>query len=94
VRVATCSASSRVALRRFRPTPSASVFLSENIPAHFQSEKVSGKVVDQRGPYFASGNWWDETAWARVEWDLQLEDGALCRGHRTGETWEVAGVYD
>ena len=94
VRVATCSPSSRVALRRFRPVVSASVFLSENIPAHFQSEKVSGKVVDQRGPYFASGNWWDETAWVHAEWDLQLENGALCRGHRTGEIWEVAGVYD
>src|SRR3984893_12410093 len=94
VRVATCSPSSRVALRRFRPVVSASVFLSENIPAHFQSEKVSGKVVDQRGPYFASGNWRDETAWVHAEWDLQLENGALCRGHRTGETWEVAGVYD
>jgi len=94
VRVATCSPSSRVALRRFRSVVSASVFLSENIPAHFQSEKISGKVVDQRGPYFASGNWWDETAWAHAEWDVQLDDGALCRGHRTGETWEVAGVYD
>ena len=94
VRVATCSPSSRVALRRFRPTPSASVFISENIPAYIRSENISGKVVDERGPYLASGNWWDETAWTCAEWDLQLENGALCRGHRTGETWEVAGVYD
>ena len=55
---------------------------------------INGKVVDQRGPYLLSGNWWDENAWAHAEWDLQLENGALCRGHRTGETWEVAGVYD
>jgi protein ImuB len=83
-----------VALRRFRPTPSASVFISKNIPTHIQSANISGKVVDERGPYLASGNWWDENAWAHAEWDLQLENGALCRGHRTGETWEVAGVYD
>ena len=94
VRVATCSASSRVALRRFRPAESASVFLSKNIPAHIQSANISGKIVDDRGPYLASGNWWDKNAWAHAEWDLQLENGALCRGHRTGETWEVAGVYD
>ncbi len=94
VRVATCSPSSRVALRRFRPTPSASVFISENIPAYIRSENISGKVVDERGPYLASGNWWDETAWTCAEWDLQLENGALCRSHRTGKTWEVAGVYD
>jgi protein ImuB len=83
-----------VALRRFRPAASASVFLSKNIPAHFQSANISGKVVDDRGPYLASGNWWDKNAWAHAEWDLQLENGVLCRGYRTGETWEVAGVYD
>lgn len=94
MRVATCSASSRVALRRFRPVASASVFISENIPAYIRSANISGKIADQYGPYLLSGNWWDETAWAHAEWDLQLENGALCRGHRTGETWEVAGVYD
>jgi protein ImuB len=83
-----------VALRRFRPTPSASVFISKNIPTHIQSANISGKVVDERGPYLASGNWWDEKSWECAEWDVQLDDGALCRGHRTGETWEVAGVYD
>jgi len=81
------------ALRRFRPA--AAVFVSENIPAHIQSAgKINGKVADQRGPYLLSGNWWDEKSWARAEWDLQLENGALCLGHRTGETWEVDGVYD
>jgi protein ImuB len=94
VRVATCSGSSRVALRRFRPTPSASVFISEDIPAHIRSANISGKVTDQRGPYILSGSWWDEKSWECAEWDVQLEDGALCRGHRTGGTWEVAGVYD
>src|SRR6266536_719928 len=41
----------RVALRRFRPAASATVFISENVPAHFQSKKISGKLVDQRGTY-------------------------------------------
>ena len=83
-----------VALRRFRPVASASVLFSENVAAHIRSVNINGKVVDQRGPYLLSGNWWDENAWAHAEWDLQLENGALCCGHRTGETWEVAGVYD
>ena len=93
-RVATCSGSSRVALRRFRPVASASVLLSENVAAHIRSVNINGKVVDQRGPYLLSGNWWDEKSWECAEWDLQLDDGALCRGHQNGETWEVAGVYD
>jgi protein ImuB len=94
VRVATCSASSRVALRRFRPAESASVFPSKNIPAHFQSANISGKVVDERGPYLASGNWWDETAWANAEWDLQLDDGVVLRCHEYANGWKIDGIYD
>src|SRR6266513_483924 len=51
---------SGAALRRFRPAVSASVFLSENIPAHLRSANVNGTVAQQSGPYRASGNWWDE----------------------------------
>ena len=83
-----------VALRRFRPAASAAVFLLENIPAHIRSVKVSGKVVDQRGPYFASGNWWDEKSWERAEWDLELDSGAILRCHQSQDQWEVDGVYD
>ena len=88
------TAHTTTALRRFRPAVSASVFLSENIPAHLRSANVNGKVAEQRGPYLASGNWWDETAWARAEWDLQLENEVLLRCHRRGEKWEVDGIYD
>jgi protein ImuB len=72
-----------VALRRFRPPISATVFISENVPAHYQSKKISGKLVDQRGPYLASGNWWDEKIWSRSEWDLQLENTVLVRCHQS-----------
>jgi protein ImuB len=92
------------ALRRFRPPTSATVFISENVPAHFQSKKISGKLVDQRGPYLSSGNWWDEKIWSRSEWDLQLENNVLvrcyqslpsvCSGVAGLEKWEVDGIYD
>jgi protein ImuB len=88
------TAHTTIALRRFRPAASASVFLSENIPAYLRSANVNGKVAEQRGPYLGSGNWWDETAWARAEWDLQLENAVLLRCHQRGETWEVDGIYD
>ena len=88
------TAHTTVALRRFRPAISASVFLSENIPAHLRSANLNGKVAEQRGPYLASGNWWDETAWACAEWDLQLENEVLLRCHRRGEKWEIDGIYD
>jgi protein ImuB len=77
------TAHTTVALRRFRPAISASVFLSENIPAHLRSANVNSKVAEQRGPYLISGNWWDEKLWARAEWDLQLENGVLVRCHQS-----------
>jgi protein ImuB len=80
------------ALRRFRPAISTSVFSSED--RHLQSKAISGKVLDQRGPYLISGNWWDETAWSRAEWDLQLENGILCRCHQSQGNWEIDGIYD
>src|SRR6266478_8683916 len=64
-----------VALRRFRPAVSASVLQDEDRPAHVRSAETSGKIIAQRGPYFLSGNWWDEKSWVRAEWDLQLGDG-------------------
>src|ERR1700737_1909952 len=82
------------ALRRFRPAPLAAVLLDENMPAHLRTPNLSGKIADQRGPYFASGNWWDEKSWTRAEWDLQLDNNVLLRCHQSGETWEIDGVYD
>jgi protein ImuB len=92
------------ALRRFRPAVSASVLLDADTPAHLRSTEISGKVLEQRGPYFISGNWWDEKSWARAEWDLEMENGELVRVHESdppsqsygvaGRTWKVDGIYD
>jgi len=81
------------ALRRFRPAAPISVLLDEDRPAHIRSLDY-GKVIEHRGPYLISGNWWDEKSWARAEWDLQMEDGDLVRVHEAEGTWEINGVYD
>jgi protein ImuB len=82
------------ALRRFRSPVPASVLLVKNRPAHFRSAKIQGDVRAEKGPYTASGNWWDEKAWDRAEWDLELENGALCQCHASGGQWELDGIYD
>ena len=82
------------ALRRFRPTLPASVLLNENNLAHLHSSEASGRTVAQRGPYIASGNWWDQDFWARSEFDVQLENGALLRCHCSDNQWQVDGIYD
>jgi protein ImuB len=83
-----------VAMRRFRSPLPASVLLAKNRPAHFRSAKVQGAVRAKKGPYLASGNWWDENAWARAEWDVELENGAVCQCHSTGGQWALDGIYD
>lgn len=82
------------ALRRFRSPLPASVLLDKNRPAHLRSEKVEGAVRGRKGPYRASGNWWDEKRWARAEWDVELENGALCQCHSSGSQWALDGIYD
>ncbi|HEY2681868.1 MAG TPA: hypothetical protein VGI59_11150 [Candidatus Udaeobacter sp.] len=93
-----------VALRRFRPPVSASILQDEDIPRQVRSAEVSGKIIDERGPYLLSGNWWDEKSWRRTEWDLQLKGGELVRCHQADQAapgcavartiWKVDGIYD
>ena len=82
------------ALRRFRSPLPASVLLAKNRLMHFRSAKVSGAVRAEKGPYLASGNWWDENAWIRAEWDVELENGAVCQCHASGGQWALDGIYD
>jgi len=88
------AAHATAALRRFRPVMSTSVLLDEDNPRHVRSAEMSGKVIDERGPYFLSGNWWDEKSWSRAEWDLQLQNGELVRAHEHDGVWKIDGVYD
>ncbi len=81
-------------LRRFRPAVAALVLLDADMPAHVRSPEIWGKIIEQRGLYLISGNWWDEKSWARGEWDLQLETGELVRCHESDGTWKIDGIYD
>src|SRR5438067_10587322 len=84
----------RIPLRRFRKHKSAAVLLDGNKPAHVRGATTDGVVVAQIGPYPLSGNWWDEQAWARMEWDVQVADGTLLRCHVSEDGWEIDGIYD
>jgi protein ImuB len=82
------------ALRRFRSPLPASVLLAKKRPSHFRSARIQGAVRAGKGPYKASGNWWDEKAWDRAEWDVELENGAICQCHSSGGQWALDGIYD
>jgi len=81
----------RIALRRFRPPARTSVFVSAG--RYLQSDKTRGEILDQAGPFLLSGNWWDEKAWARAEWDMEV-DGEIVRAHEADGVWKLDGIYD
>jgi len=83
-----------MALRRFRSPLPASVLVGKRRPAHLRAPNFHGEVRAAKGPYRASGNWWDESAWDRAEWDLELDNGALCQCHASGGQWALDGIYD
>ena len=86
------SAALQPALRRFRPPVRTSIFISEQ--RYLESGKIRGQIVNQIGPFLISGNWWDEKAWARAEYDMQFKDGELVRAYESDGIWKLDGLYD
>src|SRR5438477_7916743 len=87
-----------ISLRRFRTRTKATVLLENNRPVHVRVGEaglaVEGTTVTQEGPFPLSGNWWDERAWARVEWDVEIENGVIARCHCDQMGWALDGIYD
>ena len=51
------------------------------------------RVVECAGPWRVDDNWFD-THVERDEFDVLLDDGALCRIYRQGARWYLRGAYD
>jgi protein ImuB len=83
-----------VALRRLRRRTKATVLLEQNQPAHVRAPEVEGATIAKNGPFPLSGNWWNERAWARVEWDVEIENGVIARCHCDQDGWAIDGIYD
>ena len=66
-------------LRRYRPGIAARVELNDGKPVLMQSSLISGRILEARGPWKLSGNWWDRTRWETKEWDIALDNGGLYR---------------
>ncbi|MBV8140717.1 MAG: DNA polymerase Y family protein [Verrucomicrobia bacterium] len=66
-------------LRRYRPGIAARVELSDGKPVLIQSGLISGRIIEARGPWKLSGNWWERTRWETTEWDIALDNGGLYR---------------
>ena len=87
-----------LALRRFRPPLPARIELKQELDAEtllrISAIGIHGKIRASRGPWLASGDWWDQRPWQRREWDIELEDGGLYRLAQQDDQWQVDGEYD
>jgi len=81
-------------LRRYRPALPAGLEFRDQKPSCVHSRAINGAVVEVRGPFHSSGNWWDDGRWAREEWDIQMADGALYRVFHSSKGCFVEGRYD
>jgi protein ImuB len=72
-------------LRRFRPPLPARIETREHHPVLIRSAVFNGVITNVRGPFFSSGNWWENNRWWREEWDIQTADGNLYRIFRAAE---------
>jgi protein ImuB len=96
------SANLVTALRIFRPPIAVTADHQDGRPSHITSKKhnqIAGKVLWAAGPWRSSGDWWEQDAWVRDEWDIALQEQTgvalyrlihdLLRGQ-----WLLEGSYD
>ena len=99
------SAALRFAFRYWRPASAAQVRMHAERPvqvdasaARHRMRAVRGEVLAVAGPWRASGNWWEQAAWQREEWDVELSNGGVYRLFHTlngpSRQWFVEGMYD
>lgn len=86
----------RLSCRLFRPALTATVRLDKERPAWLMAASIRGAVCEAAGPWRTSGEWWTQTHWARDEWDVGLDNGALYRIYRELDSarWFVGAMYD
>lgn len=92
----TCS----LPLRRFRPPVKISVAFESNPKAYPRPLALltgphCGQVLESRGPFPSSGNYWDpDESWKRVEWDIRVEEAPLIRlSYQPDGPWQLEGTY-
>jgi protein ImuB len=88
-----------IALRIFRPALETSVELDGVRPHFVRLWSRHRRVLAASGPWACSGDWWNDSSWAREEWDVALKTPAgpgfyRIYRDRIRERWFVEGVFD
>jgi len=97
-----CSEDLVTALRIFRPPVGITVTVHEGKPTMIACTKrreIHGEILWTAGPWRSTGDWWEQTGWAREEWDVAVQAETnivlyrLVRDLLRGD-WFVEGSYD
>ncbi len=80
-------------LRRIRPARHIEVTLLHGHPSVLHSGGKSQQVVRCSGPWFVSGDWWDDTRWQREVWEVETSEGGLHQIARHNGRWQWEGVF-
>jgi protein ImuB len=88
------SSSPALAVRRIRPPRSVEVTVDAGAPAYLRAAGLAGRIIAGAGPWRVSGEWWTEAPFVQDEWDVELDDGTLCRLARDGRGWRLEAIYD
>jgi len=88
-----------IALRIFRPALETFIELNGDAPHSVLLWHRNRRVLAVSGPWRASGDWWNASAWAREEWDVALKTPAGIGFYRIyrdriRQRWFVEGVFD
>lgn len=87
---------SPVPLHRFRPPWEVAVAHDAGPrPLALLTGPHRGEIVECRGPFKGSGDWWDpRQEWKRLEWDVRLANDRLLRlAFLPPDRWVVEGRY-
>jgi protein ImuB len=90
------------ALRIFRPPVVVTVNYQNGRPSHLFSKKqkqITGDVLWAAGPWRSSGDWWEQDAWMRDEWDIAVQGESGIALYRLVHDlvcgrWLLEGSYD
>lgn len=91
-----------VPLRRFRPPYEIAVVAEPGAgvgvlrPLALLTGPCRGRIVDRRGPFYRSADWWQPAALVnRMEWDVEVEGRQLLRlVFQAPDRWLLEGRYE
>jgi Nucleotidyltransferase/DNA polymerase involved in DNA repair len=87
-------------LRIFRPPMAVTVSYQDGRLSHISSNKqIVGDVLWTAGPWRSSGDWWEQDAWVRDEWDIAVQEKNSITLYRLmhdliNGRWMLDGSYD